>query len=208
MKRARGTPARCAASSTSWPSASVRRMFRTYDRGSSTGGRPCFLCVFTALTLGVSFYQNEVSIKYRATPKGVTVNDTTFYVLVPVLGKPGEYISVFADGSQGPATRLQLFKKGLAWRRRRGPARSNVMPLRFLAGGRSLERRPNRRSRPSRQPNRAPSTSWCLPYWSQERTSQSLRTGAWRRPHPSSSSGPASRNRWRLGPFLGPPASR
>lgn len=42
------------------------------------------------------------------------MNDTTFYVLVPVLGKAGDYIAVFADGSQGPATRLQLAKAGLA----------------------------------------------------------------------------------------------
>lgn len=41
----------------------------------------------------------------RASAEG---EEMTFYVLVPVLGKPGEYVAVFADGSMGPATPLQL----------------------------------------------------------------------------------------------------
>lgn len=37
-----------------------------------------------------------------------------FYVLVPEICVPGEYIAVYSDMSYGPATQQQLVKAGLA----------------------------------------------------------------------------------------------
>jgi hypothetical protein len=56
--------------------------------------------------------QTQGHVEARRRPD--KLEERTFFVLVPELGKPGAWIAVYADGSYGPATAAELSQAAAA----------------------------------------------------------------------------------------------